>query len=328
VVTKRERVIAALRGEPVDRVPIGFWAHNYGMENSAEDLAAESLRLARELDWDFLKPQCRAQVFAEAWGGVWHASGERTTRPTPVSRPVQAPEDFAELEPVDPTRGPLGEQLNALRLIRNGVGPDTPIIWTIFNPLMIARFLASGDLGTVRQAMGEQPRALNHALGTIAITMAEYARAAVGAGADGLFYATNVATEGLLTPEEYIRFGRPYDRTVLEAVADEPFNMMHVCGDAIYFDLFARYPVQVFNWAVGERNPTLAEVERRTGKAVAGGVSTKPRDLEMFPDEMAAEVRAAVAEMNGRHLLVAPGCSSSPELSDEHYRAAARAVRT
>ena len=48
--TKRERVMAALEGTPVDRVPIGFWGHNYAKENSAEDLADESLRLAREFD--------------------------------------------------------------------------------------------------------------------------------------------------------------------------------------------------------------------------------------------------------------------------------------
>ena len=45
--TKRERVLAALSGAPVDRVPIAFWLHNFATENSAEGLAAESLRLAK-----------------------------------------------------------------------------------------------------------------------------------------------------------------------------------------------------------------------------------------------------------------------------------------
>ena len=54
--TKRERVLAALRGEPVDRVPIAFWLHNFATENSAEGLSEETLRLARTFDWDFLKP--------------------------------------------------------------------------------------------------------------------------------------------------------------------------------------------------------------------------------------------------------------------------------
>src|SRR3712207_6185757 len=81
--TKRERVMAALRGDAVDRPPFSFWAHNFAKENSARDLADETARLAREFDFDFLKPQSRAQCFEEAWGVVYRASGERTTKPTP-----------------------------------------------------------------------------------------------------------------------------------------------------------------------------------------------------------------------------------------------------
>jgi uroporphyrinogen-III decarboxylase len=55
--TKRERVLAALSGAPVDRVPVAFWLHNFATENSAEGLARETLRLAKTFDWDYLKPQ-------------------------------------------------------------------------------------------------------------------------------------------------------------------------------------------------------------------------------------------------------------------------------
>ena len=43
----RERVMAALHGNPVDRVPISFWGHNYVAENSADALVQETLRQAR-----------------------------------------------------------------------------------------------------------------------------------------------------------------------------------------------------------------------------------------------------------------------------------------
>ncbi|HXH84754.1 MAG TPA: uroporphyrinogen-III decarboxylase, partial [Candidatus Tectomicrobia bacterium] len=75
--TRRERVMAALTGKPLDRVPLAFWMHNFATENSAEGLAGETLRLARTFDWDFLKPQSRAQCFAEAWGLRYRPSGAR-----------------------------------------------------------------------------------------------------------------------------------------------------------------------------------------------------------------------------------------------------------
>jgi len=40
--TKRERVMAALRGDHVDRAPLSFWLHNFATENSAEGLATET----------------------------------------------------------------------------------------------------------------------------------------------------------------------------------------------------------------------------------------------------------------------------------------------
>ena len=63
--THRERVMAALRGDAVDRVPLSFWLHNFVAENSVKDFVAESLRLAHEFGWDYLKPQTRAQCFHE-----------------------------------------------------------------------------------------------------------------------------------------------------------------------------------------------------------------------------------------------------------------------
>lgn len=323
--TKRQRTLAALQGDQVDRPPFGFWAHNYAKENSAKDLAAESVRLANEFEFDFLKPQCRAQCFAEAWGGKWKPSGKRTVSPKPVEQPITQVRDFGQLEPADPRGGPLGEQLEALRLIRAAVG-DTPIIWTVFNPLMICRYLASGGEQLLLEALRSDPGAVHHALDVVATTMADYSKAAVENGADGLFFATNLATEGLATPEQYEEFGPQYDLRVLEAVADAPFNLMHICGDAIYLDLFEDYPVHAFNWAIGPANPSLGQVERRTGKAVVGGVSTKPRDREMNADDVKAEVDAAISEMRSRHLLIAPGCSSSPDTAAKVFAAAKTAV--
>jgi uroporphyrinogen decarboxylase len=313
--TKRQRVLAALVGEPVDRVPYGGWAHNYAKENSATDLAEETARLLREFEFDFLKPQTRAQAFEECFGAVWQASGERTTPPTQIQYPVTSAADYGRIEPADWTIGALGEQLDALRAIRAAVG-DVPIIWTIFNPLMIACRLAPGGLEMLQMAMRNHSAALRSALDAITTTMVGYARAAVDMGADGLFYATNVGTVGALTEQEYAAWGPDDDRKILAAVADAPFTMLHTCGEAVYFDIFADYPAAVFNYAIGPTNPTLAEVERRTGRAVAGGVSTKPADALLGPEDVKREVHAAIASMAGRHLLVTPGCSNTPGVAD------------
>src|SRR5436309_1890790 len=228
--TKRERVMAALRGAPVDRVPVSLWLHNFATENSPDTLAAETLRLARTFDWDYLKPQSRAQCFAEMWGLAYRPSTERATPYTVTRHPARSAADLSRLTPVDHGAGALGEQLEALRAIRKALGADTPIVWTVFSPMMVVPFLLEGGRDQALQIGRSDPAALEAALDAIAQTLTAYVKACVDAGADGLFYATNLATRDLLRPEECRRFQRPYDRRVLDAAASAPFNIMHVCG--------------------------------------------------------------------------------------------------
>src|SRR3989442_2087346 len=255
--TKRERVMAALRGAPVDRVRVSLWLHNFATETSAETLTAETLRLARRFDWDFLKPQSRAQCFAEMWGLTYRPSTARATQFTVTHTPLAGAADVARLQPVDPRRGALGEQLAALAAIRAAVGPDTPIIWTIFAPMMVMPSLLAGGRQQALAIARAEPNAMHAGLAAIAETLDVYARACVDAGADGLFYATNVARRDGLYPEECRRFQRPHDLRVLAAVARAPFNLLHVCGPGIHFDEFADYPVAAFSWALGGSNPPL-----------------------------------------------------------------------
>ena len=325
--TKRARVLAALRGDGVDRVPLSFWLHNFVTENSAAGLTAETLRLARTFDWDFLKPQSRAQCFAEMWGLRYRPSAERATPFTVTRTPLGGAAEVARLQPVDPRGGALGEQLAALAAIRAAVGPDTPIIWTIFAPMMVMPYLLAGGREQALAIVRAEPKAMDAGLAAIAETLAAYARACVEAGADGLFYATNIARGDGLTIEECRRFQRPHDLRVLGAVAQAPFNLLHVCGSAVHFDEFADYPVTAFSWALGAGNPSLAEVHRRTGRAVVGGLPAKPEIASMSERELAARAKRAVDEMHGRALLLAPDCSINPDTPEALLHAAAAVVR-
>lgn len=324
--TKRERVMAALRGGPVDRLPLAFWLHNFATENSAKGLAEETLRLARAFDWDFLKPQSRAQCFAEAWGLTYAPSGEKATPYRVTHAPVGEADDLARLPATDPSEGALGEQIEALRLIRAAAGPEVPIIWTVFAPAMILPMLARGGreqaLGFLRSA----PRETARAFGAMAETLAEYARLCVAAGADGLFYATNVATGALMSAEETRRWQRPWDLRILGAVESAPFNLLHVCGADIHFEEFADYPVAARSFAAVSGNPTLAAAHARTGRAVVGGLPAKPEIAGMSASALVERARAAAREMDGRWLLLGPDCSINPDTPEHLLHAVGAAI--
>jgi uroporphyrinogen decarboxylase len=325
--TRRERVMAALGGNPVDRVPLSFWLHNFATENSAEGLAAETLRLARRFDWDYLKPQSRAQCFAETWGLSYRPSGQREV-PFEVTRaPLADAGDLGRLAAADPETGALGEQLRALAAIRDAVGPDTPIIWTVFAPVMVLPYLLRGGPEQALTLARCEPRMVARVLDAIAETLAGYARSCLAAGADGLFYATNLARQDLVSAEACRQLHRPYDLRILREVERASFNVLHVCGTGIHFDEFTDYPVTAFSWATVPGNPTLREGHRRTGRAVVGGFPGKPAFGALSTDAVAGRTRAAIAEMDGRWLLLGPECSINPDAPEALMQAAGRAAR-
>ena len=323
-------MLAALRGEPVDRVPLSFWQHHFVAENSASGLADETMRLWRTFDWDYLKPQSRAQGFAEMWGLTYRPSTDRALEFVVTHTPLATASDVARLAPVDPRGGALGEQLEALRLIRAGVGADTPIIWTVFAPIMVMAYLLGGGREHAVALCRAEPKAMEAGLASIAETLAAYAAACLDAGADGLFYATNVARADGFGAAECRRFQRPFDLRVLDAVARAPFNVLHVCGPAVHFDEFADYPVTAFSWALAAGNPTLAEGHRRTGRAVMGGLPAKPEIATMSGQALAVRARRAIDEMHGRWLLLGPDCSINPDTPEPllHAAGASRDMRS
>ena len=323
----RARVTAALRGDPVDRVPVSVWAHNFTAENSAQELCRETVRLAREYDWDYLKPQSRAYCFAEMWGLKYSPSARQAVPPAVIAYPLHAAGDLRSLRPADARSGALGEQLEALARIRAEIGLDRPIIWTIFSPLTTARYLFPGGEAQVMDIMRSEPAALESGLEAMTETLADYARACVRHGADGIFLATTAARRDTLSPVECRRFERKYDLAILQAAGQAPFNVMHVCGDNVLFEEFSDYPVAAFSWAATRGNPSLSEVHRRTGRAAIGGLPAKPVFKTLTETQVREHARGAVSEMHGRWLLLGPECSIDPETPASLLRAASDAVR-
>jgi len=227
----------------------------------------------------------------------------------------------------DPREGALGEQLEALRLIRAAVGPDVPIIWTVFAPPMILPMLTRGGreqaLGLLRDAPRESARAFD----VMAETLAEYARLCLAEGADGLFYATNVATRALMSAEECRRWQRRWDLRILRSAERAPFNLLHVCGAGIHVDEFADYPVTALSFAAVPGNPTLAAAHARTGRAIVGGLPAKPEIAGMTEATLVARAGAATREMGGRWLLLGPDCSVNPDTPARLMHAVGAALR-
>jgi uroporphyrinogen decarboxylase len=325
--SKVERIRRALTGDHVDRPPVSFWAHNFAMEHSAEVLAEQTVADFRRYDWDFIKIQSRASVFAEMWGSRYRSARQRAVPPQLLEWPVHSAQDLAALRPQDPTTGALGEELQSLALIRQAVGPDVPLLLTIFAPAMVLQFLVGESPELMLRLIREHPREAHAGLAAVRDTLVTYASQCIARGADGIFLAIKAASANQMTRAEYAEFGLPYDRAVLIGAEHGWLNMLHLCEAYLYFDVADAFAVPLVSWGLDPGNPSLSEGRAMVKRAVIGGVSPKPRIRVMTPEEIRAEVIAALKETDGVQMMIGPGCSISPDTPESNLFAVRDAIQ-
>ncbi|MGN8876566.1 uroporphyrinogen decarboxylase family protein [Pseudoflavonifractor sp. HCP28S3_F10] len=336
--TKKERVEAVLNGELADRPPVSAWRHFLETEHSgAEDFANSMLAFQKTYDWDYVKAQNRATYYEEVWGGEFDYEDYRGGVVAPCTKaPITCAADLEKIVEKPASVAPLAEQVEAARLIVEGLGDDTPVFPSIFCPAAVFQKMCAVDsIGRYRPAtredlmvtlMKEHPEQVHTALRNITRTLAGYARELVKTGIYGVFYAaTGLSRTGYLTRSEWEEFVRPYDMELIEAL--KPCKIMvHDCGIYCNPEWFADYPIDILHWpesATG--NPALDSAPGWLGRITPmGGVDERP-----FGQDQAAHIgeltRATLKKMKQIPFMLAPDCSISVHTTHEELMAFYRA---
>lgn len=305
--TRTERVRAAVRGEPVDRVPVCFW-HHFQPEGSGRRLADATLRFFDQtFDLDIVK------VMPDL--------------PYPFPRrSIHVPSDWRLVEPIDEVRSRyFNQRAETVSVLRQELGFETPIVVTVFSPLAEAfYFIHEKDqlLGHAREAS----TVVHEALMTIAENLRAHIRDVIDAGADGVFFALQGCTTDVMSEAQYRELGRPYDLVALQGAVNGWLNILHVHGAKdLMFNQMLDYPVQVLNWSDRLAGPRLRDARGLTSKCLMGGwhefgpLSNGPKEA------IQAEAEDAIAQTSGRKFILANGCSV-PDETDEQWLRAGREI--
>ena len=332
----RERINAALRGELVDRVPVALWRHFPGDDLHAERFAARVVEFQKKFDFDLAKVTPASSYPAEMYGATFSVPASDSPRAREGTRekatlPVQSVNDWDKITPLDAANPVFVREFSAIRLIRQQLGADVHILQTIFSPLNCAYNLA---LERVFDDLRSHPDAVHRALRALTETTARFAVASLRAGADAIFFATQMATAKRVTRAEFGAFGKQYDLQLLEAIraAKPDFIFCHVHGLDIYFDELMNYPVDVLNWHDRLTAPSLKEAREilRTAnnrKTIAGGIDEWNVLAKKSREEALAQARDAVAQAGERGFILAAGCVISVDTPEENIRAVAESTR-
>ncbi len=321
-----ERIHAALRSEPVDRVPVALWRHFPNDDLLAEGLANGVVEFQSKYDFDLVKVTPAAGYPAEMYGASQRDAKNREGTRNYVTRPVNALSDWYKIVPLNGANPVFQRESAAMRRIRQQLGDNVPILQTVFSPLNSAHNLAGERLFDDMRQHGEK---VEQALRALTETTIRFAEESLSAGATAIFFATQMATSKYMSEEEFARFGEAYDLQVLEAIrAKSDFTLLHIHGLDIYFDRLARWPVQMLNWHDQRTPPTLRQARAKSKIALAGGIDEWGVLSSGSKDEVIAQVHRAIEETQGRGFMVAAGCVTPIDTPDENIRAVLEAVRS
>jgi uroporphyrinogen decarboxylase len=305
MITHRERIQAAIKGEIADRPPVALWRHFPVDDQSPEALAAAHLHYQRNYDFDLVKVTPASSFCLKDWGveDEWVGDTEGTRRYT--RRVISNPGDWEALQVLEPSAPHLADQLECVGLIRAGLGPDTPLLQTVFSPLAQAKNLAGNDL--LLEHLRHHPSAVMKGLKIIAESTRRFVEAARETGIDGIFYAVQHAQKQLLSFEEYKIFGLIFDRETIEPAQSLWCNMLHLHGQNVHFELASELPFQIVNWHDRETYPSLTEAEGMFKGVRCGGMRQETlvyRDRNEVQDEAADAIR----QTGGIRFLLGTGC--------------------
>ncbi len=213
------------------------------------------------------------------------------------------------------------QQLICIRALRTQLGPDYPLILTLFSPLTyVLRWMGKSHAEAEAR---KDPQSFEQGLSTVAANLHDLMKAAIDAGASGIFFSCMGATSADFTHEEYARLGRPSDLQALEGAKDGWLNIIHIhadpeqAGDEIHFDMFLDYPASALSWSDRLTGPSLSEAMTLTDKCLMGGLAERGPLTHGGQNELENEIMAAVTQTKGRRLILANGCSVPDDTPEE-----------
>lgn len=326
--TARERVLAAVDGDVADRPPMALWRHWPVDDQDAPAHAAVAAEHREALGLDLLKITPSAAYMAEAWGARTEYRGDVMGIRDYVARPVTGPEDWHRIEALTVSESPsLSREVEVVRLLRARLGPDVPVLPTVFTPLSVVRYLA-GDRFIADLRMHRS--AVDRALGAITETSVNLVDELLAAGADGVYFSLFPASYSVVSLPEYREAALAWDARVMAAAETAPLRVAHFHLPFPLLPLARELPVNVVSWEHSAGGPDVAAGMELTGRAVIGGVDQRGALATGGPDDVTAEVQRAVGAARGpgaTGLIVSTSCSYPLTVPQANLRAFAAAVR-
>jgi uroporphyrinogen decarboxylase len=322
-----ERVKALLDGKKLDVPAINLWKHFPPYDEDPVQLVRKITQFQDRFNWDFVKVTYQGLFSIQDWGSKIKWPERNCEWPdtcagvgTVTDFSIKKVEDWTKLHVLSMDEGSMKATIDAAKGAINRYKGEAPVVVTVFNSLTTAVKM-SGDKMFVH--MRQNPEAFTKGIEVITKTTVEFVKSVMNAGADGIFFASQLANYDKMSVQEYETFGRPYDLEILKHAEKGWFNIMHMHGNTPMFDIMSKYPVQALNW-----HDRLVDISLRKGremcgdKLLIGGVEEFKVLPEASDSELKAHLADALSQVEDGRMILGPGCCVPSSISEDRFELA------
>ena len=329
MMTNRQRFMAALNGEPTDRVPLfpllmfltvdraGITYREYATNGRA--LAQAQLLVQERFDLDAITACSDAfRVTADLGADMAYPEDKPPHARTP---PITASTDLHALGHPDPTTpgSRMADRVLGVEILAKAVAGQVAVLGWIDMPF--AEACSTCGVTEFMLLMKDNPARAHQILGFLTEIVTDFALAQVEAGAD-MIGAGDAATS-LISPAMYAEFALPYERQVCQAIHDAGgLVKLHVCGNTTHLlDLMATSGADLFNVDHLVSLQAARDVYSARDKCYKGNLDPVAHIMQATPEQCRDLAHYCISLAKGTKYMLSAGCEIPAETPDEVFKA-------
>jgi MtaA/CmuA family methyltransferase len=327
----RERLMAAVRGEPVDRVPVfpllmRLAAERSGMSycryaTDGRAMADAQLLAAARYGLDAVTACSDAfRISADLGGEMVYPEAAPPHLAAPL---VASADDVARLPRPDPLRrgSRMADRALAVREMARGARGELAVLGWVDMPF--AEACSVCGVQPFMMMMVDAPELAHRLLDHLTAIVIDFALAQVHAGARMI--GAGDAAASLVSPGMYRGFALPYEQRVIRAVHDEgSLVKLHICGNTTkLLPDMVDAGADLYNVDHMVSLERAREVYGERGVCFKGNLDPVAQIMQATPDECHRQAREAirVGTAGGARYMLSAGCEVPAETPDEVFEA-------
>jgi MtaA/CmuA family methyltransferase len=336
MMTSRERFMAALDGEPTDRVPLfpllmflaadraGITYREYATNGRA--LAEAQLLVQERYDLDATTACSDAfRVTADLEADMAYPLDKPPYARAPVITGTTDLDTLVWRGPTDP-QGRMGDRVQSVSEMAGAIGGQVAVLGWVDMPF--AEACSVCGVAEFMLLLKDNPARAHKILLLLTRIVIDFALAQLEAGADMI--GAGDAAASLISAESYAEFALPYEQQVCQAIHDAGgLVKLHVCGNTTHLlEKMAASGADLFNVDHLVSFESARDVYSARQLCYKGNLDPVEQLMRASAEQCRTAAHACIAQAKGTRYMLSAGCEIPAETPDPVFRAFCEAPKT